>query len=79
MKYTLQIDGTNPKNWREIEAANKEAAIIIAIRPLINKGQNPEVAYVALGETRHQNGAPLCVQSYKLKVDRRQIKEEARQ
>ena len=74
MKYLVQIDGTNPKNWREIAASNREAAIVIAIRPLVIDGHNPEKAYVALGESKHSNGAPLCVQSYKLNINRETAK-----
>ena len=70
MKFLVQIDGTNPKNWRSISAANREAAVLMAAKPLILDGHNPETAYVALGESRHPNGAPICVQSYKLKVNR---------
>lgn len=70
MKYLVQIDGTNPKNWRTIQATNREAAIVIAVRPIIKEGHNPETAYCALGEARHPNGSPICVQSYKLQVNR---------
>ena len=73
MKYLVQIDGTNPKNWRTINATNREAAVFAAAKPLILDGHNPETAYVGLGEARHDNGAPICVQSYKLNVKRDKI------
>lgn len=70
MRYLVQIDGTNPKNWREINATNREDAIVQAIRPLIKDGHTPEIAYTMLGEARHPNGAPICVQSHKLFIKR---------
>jgi hypothetical protein len=70
MKYLIQIDGTNPKNWREIEAGNPQDAIFAEVKPLIIAGQNPEIAYYALGKPLHPSGAPICVQSYKLTVNR---------
>ncbi len=73
MKYLVQIDGTAPKNWRAIDASNKEAAIIIAIRPMIAEGHNPETAYVAYGDSRHPNGAPICVGAHKLHIERDSI------
>lgn len=70
MKYLVQIDGTNPKNWREIQACGPQAAAYIAAKPLILDDHNPQTAYVGLGEARHENGAPICVQSYTLHVKR---------
>lgn len=70
MKYLVQIDGTNPKNWREIQAESPFDAIVKASAPVIIEGHNPETAYCALGQARHENGAPICVQSYSLKVNR---------
>jgi len=70
MKYLVQIDGTNPKNWRTIQATGPQAAIYAAVKPLILDGHNHETAYIGLGEVRHENGAPICVQSYKLNVNR---------
>lgn len=70
MKYLVQIDGTNPKNWREINATDQGEAVFNAAKPLILDVHNPETAYIALGNARHPNGAPICVQSYSLKVNR---------
>src|SRR5262249_30098146 len=70
MKYLVQIDGTNPNNWRTIEATDAFSAVAKASRGPILDGHNPESAYVALGTARHPNGAPICVQSYKLTVNR---------
>lgn len=73
MKFQLQFNNTDPAKWQTVEATNREAAIIKALRPRI-KGKPetlwPYVAYVGLGEARHSNGAPICVQSYTLTLQR---------
>jgi len=68
--FTVQIDGTNPKNWRTIDATDAFDAIAKALEPIISEGHNPSTAYVALWGNRHDNGAPICVQSYSLEVNR---------
>lgn len=79
MKHLIQIDGSDPRKWQTIEATNREAAILKAIRPLIEAGMTPTRAYVALGETRHPNGAPVCVQSFTLHLKRTATAQEAAQ
>lgn len=66
--FTVQIDGTNPKNWRKIEANDPYEAIAKALECIIaeDNSNRPSVAYVVKGPARHANGSPVCVQSYAL-------------
>ncbi len=70
MKYLLQIDGTERDKWQTISATSPHAAIFKAVQDRIKQGENPAQAYIALGESRHPNGTPICVQGYKLQVNR---------
>lgn len=68
MKYLVQINDTQPDKWAQIEAPDREEAIATALRAsgVIKEGQRPTRAFVALGTARHENGAPIAVQSYAL-------------
>ena len=66
MTFQLQFNATEPDKWQNVQATSRDAAIIKALRPLV-KGKPtalwPYVVYVGLGEAKHANGAPICVQS----------------
>lgn len=72
MKYLVQIETTNPGEWKSIKASCADAAIFIAVRPIIKSGLNPKCANVAVDtpENKHPNGAPICVHSKVLHVIR---------
>ena len=57
-----------PEGWRKARAASESGAVAVALRA-DKARRRPAVAYVALGLARHENGAPVVVQSFRLAWD----------
>lgn len=69
--FLVQIGATAPDGWATVQAPDMHEAIATALREsgVIGKGERPTTAYVALGGARHDNGAPIAVQSYQLNYE----------
>jgi hypothetical protein len=61
--HLTQLGDCLPGLWEEIQAESPVDAVAAALR---RNGilLRPAAAYVALGEARHPNGAPIAVQRF---------------
>lgn len=66
-KFLTQINGTDNGKWTPIEAPDLAAAALGALRRVENTADLlPCTVYVSLGSMRHEDGAPMAVQSFKV-------------
>jgi len=63
--YLVQINNLVPEGWRVIYAHDRKDAALAHLRkqkdPL---SWLPCTIYVSIGETRHENGAPMAIEAF---------------
>lgn len=67
MTYLVQIGDTISDQWKTIAATDRKDAAL----KLLRKQPNPFclfpcTVYVSLGDMRHENGAPMAVEAFKV-------------
>jgi hypothetical protein len=74
MKLLAQINGTENDRWQKVRAKSRVSAVALVLKRDVRHGVSPFDlmpcdVYVSLGNMRHENGAPMAVE--KFRVERR--------